>query len=113
MPDLQPAALAVTVNAALERLPAGQLSNRVSLTIQRYGLAHQSLAWLIDQLQRLAQLQQQGWSLQRVYSLKGRRDLRIPEIVYCRNLGTRGLLELMQVFLPMSDEDRRLNDHTA
>ena len=109
-----------SVGAALAGLPVECLSNRVRRTLQRFSITDWPRAVLIEQLRHVAQLMQQGWSLENMRVCLSPRAQHLPAIVRCPKLGPAGLSELMQAFLPESAtaattapaEERSLHDHT-
>ena len=98
-----------TVDDLYARLPAGAISARTWLTLQRYGIARQPAKWLLSQLSGINNLLAAGRSLDWIYAQKRRLDRRVPEIVYCPNLGLGGLREVLRAFDPLVRGD---HDHT-
>ena len=90
-----------TVSDLVAQLLPGSLSARTWLTLQRCGAANQPADWLLRQLAGVQDLLADGRSLAWVCARKRQRDVRVPEIVYCRALGQRGLLEILAAFAPI------------
>jgi len=93
----------ITVCSAITNLPLEVLSGRVRRAIIHYGLGDWPLARLIKELQAVAHLQQQGWSLEDMRTRSYRQTQNVvPMIARWPKIGPVGLRELMQAFLPLS-----------
>ena len=97
-----PHAPAISVCSAITDLPLEVLSMRVRRAIIHYGLGDWPLARLIKELQAVARLQQQGWSLEDMRTCSYRQVRNVPVIARWPKIGPVGLRELMQAFLPLS-----------